>query len=210
MPLPISAVDGTHGGRETHGEGATHHPRRRRSPRAVSGILPSERARSAGTNRPLHAEGPRYGIRLSAAVVVGSEGRELLSAAAVSGVSNRRESIANSRGRIAPRAAGQENPHSGRPPLSHQTFMKGSHPRASTDRGRCSRPPRSRAPGRGGRGASGRRGTRSTERRRTARCAAEKVPWPAATITVPREALAWFRTRLRNRATASKPATVAR
>src|SRR2546428_13642975 len=86
MPLPIPAVDGTHGGRETHAEGATQRPRRRRSPRAVPGVLPSERARSAGTNRPLHAEGPRYGIRLSAAVVVGSEGRELLSAAALSGV----------------------------------------------------------------------------------------------------------------------------
>src|SRR2546427_1655417 len=112
MPLPISAVDGTHGGRETHGEGATQRPRGRRSPRAVPGVLPSERARSAGTNRPLHAEGPRYGIRLSAAVVVGSEGRELLSAAALSGVSNRRESIANSRGPIASRPGGREEPPS--------------------------------------------------------------------------------------------------
>src|SRR3989449_5583440 len=127
MPLPISAVDGTHGGRETHAEGATQRPRRRRSPRAVPGVLPSERARSAGTNRPLHAEGPRYGIRLSAAVVVGSEGRELLSAAALSGVSNRRGSIAKSRGRIASRAAGREKRHSCRAPLCHQNLMKGSH-----------------------------------------------------------------------------------
>src|SRR2546426_7410758 len=119
MPLPISAVDGTHGGRETHGESAAQHPRGRRSPRAVPGVLPSERARSAGTNRPLHAEGPRYGIRLSAAVVVGSEGRELLSAAALSGVSNRRESIANSRGRIASRAAGRKNPQLVRAPDAH-------------------------------------------------------------------------------------------
>src|SRR3989442_11897738 len=122
MPLPISAVDGTHGGRETHGEGATQHPRRRRSPRAVSAVLPSERARSAGTNRSLHAEGPRYGIRLPAAVVVGSEGRELLSAAALNGVSNRRESISNSRGRIAFRAAGTENRHSCRPAMSNESL----------------------------------------------------------------------------------------
>src|SRR2546425_13147114 len=112
MPLSISAIDGTHGGRETHGEGATQHPRGRRSPRAVPGILPSERARSAGTNRPLHAEGPRYGIRLSAAVVVGSEGRELLSAAALSGVSNRRERIANSRGRNLSGEAGRKKQRS--------------------------------------------------------------------------------------------------
>src|SRR3989442_12138430 len=131
MPLPISAVDGTHGGRETHGEGAAQHPRGRRSPRAVSGVLPSERARSAGTNRPLHAEGPRYGIRLSAAVVVGSEGRELLSAAAVSGVSNRRESIANSRGRIASGAAVRKNRHLCRAPRSHEILLKGKHPRGS-------------------------------------------------------------------------------
>src|SRR3989442_12966293 len=135
MPLPISAVDGTHGGRETHGEGATQQPRRRRSPRAVSGILPSERARSAGTNRPLHAEGPRYGIRLSAAVVVGSEGRELLSAAAVSGVSNRRENIANPRGRSASRAAGREKRHSGQPPTSNEYLIKGSPPRQWRRRG---------------------------------------------------------------------------
>src|SRR2546422_3089075 len=127
MPLPISAVDGTHGGRETHGEGAAQHPRGRRNPRAVSGVLPSERARSAGTNRPLHAEGPRYGIRLSAAVVVGSEGRELLSAAALSGVSNRRGSIANSPGPIAPGAAGRENPPSCQPPMANETLMNGSH-----------------------------------------------------------------------------------
>src|SRR3989442_10526567 len=131
MPLPISAVDGTHGGRETHGEGATQHPRRRRSPRAVSGILPSERARSAGTNRPLHAEGPRYGIRLSAAVVVGSEGRELLSAAAVSGVSNRRGNNAEPPGRNASRAAGQEKRHLCRAPRSHEILLKGKHPRGS-------------------------------------------------------------------------------
>src|SRR2546428_2284577 len=110
MPLPISAVDGTHGGRETHGEGAAQHPRGRRSPRAVSGVLPSERARSAGTNRPLHAEGPRYGIRLSAAVVVGSEGRELLSAAAVSGVSKRRGSNQQSLGRASPGGRGEGDP----------------------------------------------------------------------------------------------------
>src|SRR5256885_13953025 len=122
MPLPISAVDGTHGGRETHGEGATQRPRRRRSPRAVPGVLPSERARSAGTNRPLHAEGPRYGIRLSAAVVVGSEGRELLSAAALSGVSNRRGNNADPRGRIAPRAAGRKKPHSCRAATFHGTL----------------------------------------------------------------------------------------
>src|SRR2546425_6352488 len=133
MPLPIPAVDGTHGGRETHAEGATQRPRGRRSPRAVPGVLPSERARSAGTNRPLHAEGPRYGIRLSAAVVVGSEGRELLSAAALSGVSNRRGSIADSRGRIAPRAAGRKKPHSCRAPQSQQTFLKGNPPPGSTD-----------------------------------------------------------------------------
>src|SRR3989449_3848730 len=132
MPLSISAIDGTHGGRETHGEGATQHPRGRRSPRAVPGILPSERARSAGTNRPLHAEGPRYGIRLSAAVVVGSEGRELLSAAALSGVSNRRESIANSRGPIAPGAAGRENPPSCQPAVAHEYLIDGSHARVST------------------------------------------------------------------------------
>src|SRR2546427_2152882 len=132
MPLPIPAVDGTHGGRETHGEGATQRPRRRRSPRAVPGVLPSERARSAGTNRPLHAEGPRYGIRLSAAVVVGSEGRELLSAAALSGVSNRRESIADSRRRVASRAAGRKKPHSRRPAVSHETFMNRNHPPASS------------------------------------------------------------------------------
>src|SRR2546427_8882601 len=128
MPLPISAVDGTHGGRETHGEGATQHPRRRRSPRAVSGILPSERARSAGTNRPLHAEGPRYGIRLSAAVVVGSEGRELLSAAALSGVSNRRGNIAESRGRNAPRAAGREEPQFWTAPLFQRILIERKHP----------------------------------------------------------------------------------
>src|SRR2546428_12491071 len=122
MPLSISAIDGTHGGRETHGEGATQHPRGRRSPRAVPGILPSERARSAGTNRPLHAEGPRDGIRLSAAVVVGSEGRELLSAAALSGVSNRRESIANTRGRVGPRAAGREKRESWRAAGAHQNL----------------------------------------------------------------------------------------
>src|SRR3989475_1655570 len=139
MPLPISAVDGTHGGRETHGEGATQRPRGRRSPRAVPGVLPSERARSAGTNRPLHAEGPRYGIRLSAAVVVGSEGRELLSAAALSGVSNRRESIANSRGRIASGAAVRKNRHSWRPPVSHESLMNGSHPARATYRVQCSR-----------------------------------------------------------------------
>src|SRR2546428_5865685 len=121
MPLSISAIDGTHGGRETHGEGATQHPRGRRSPRAVPGILPPERARSPGTNRPLHAEGPRDGIRLSAAVVVGSEGRELLSAAALSGVSNRRESIPNSRGPVGPGAAGREKPPSWRPAVVHQT-----------------------------------------------------------------------------------------
>src|SRR2546430_10948696 len=108
MPLPISAVDGTHGGRETHAEGATQRPRRRRSPRAVPGVLPSERARSAGTNRPLHAEGPRYGIRLSAAVLVGSEGRELFSAPGLSGVSNRRGSIAESRRRNGRGAAGRK------------------------------------------------------------------------------------------------------
>src|SRR3989449_6591050 len=146
MPLPISAVDGTHGGRETHGEGAAQHPRGRRSPRAVSGVLPSERARSAGTNRPLHAEGPRYGIRLSAAVVVGSEGRELLSAAAVSGVSDRRESIANSRGRIASGAAVRKNRHSCRPAMSNESLMKGSHARVSTYRARFSRPTGSMAP----------------------------------------------------------------
>src|SRR2546421_6333974 len=134
MPLPISAVDGTHGGRETHAEGATQRPRRRRSPRAVPGVLPSERARSAGTNRPLHAEGPRYGIRLSAAVVVGSEGRELLSAAALSGVSNRRESIANSRGRIASGAAVRKKQHSWRPPVSNHTLMQGIHRRGTTYR----------------------------------------------------------------------------
>src|SRR2546422_7807775 len=117
MPLPIPAVDGTHGGRETRAEGATQRPRRRRSPRAVPGVLPSERARSAGTNRPLHAEGPRYGIRLSAAVVVGSEGRELLSAAAVSGVSNRRGKIAEPRGRNGSRAGGREEP----------TFVRAPH-----------------------------------------------------------------------------------
>src|SRR3989454_4623263 len=127
MPLPIPAVDGTHGGRETHGEGATQRPRRRRSPRAVPGVLPSERARSAGTNRPLHAEGPRYGIRLSAAVVVGSEGRELLSAAALSGVSNRRGSHANSPGRIASPAAGREERESRRPAMSNESLMNGSH-----------------------------------------------------------------------------------
>src|SRR3989442_7777213 len=136
MPLSISAIDGTHGGRETHGEGATQHPRGRRSPRAVPGILPSERARSAGTNRPLHAEGPRDGIRLSAAVVVGSEGRELLSAAALSGVSNRRESIANSRGRIASRAAGPEEPPSFTPPACHPYLVKAKQPRVATDTAR--------------------------------------------------------------------------
>src|SRR2546429_1061401 len=102
-------MDGGHRDPETRGESAAQHPRRRRSPRAVPGVLPSERARSAGTNRPLHAEGPRYGIRLSAAVVVGSEGRELLSAAALSGVSNRRGNNANSPGPNAPRPAGTEN-----------------------------------------------------------------------------------------------------
>src|SRR3989454_6615952 len=132
MPLPISAVDGTHGGRETHAEGATQRPRRRRSPRAVPGVLPSERARSAGTNRPLHAEGPRYGIRLSAAVVVGSEGRELLSAAALSGVSNRRGNNAKPRGPIASRAAGRKKPHSCQAPVAHRALMKGSHARVST------------------------------------------------------------------------------
>src|SRR5256885_12380994 len=131
MPLPISAVDGTHGGRETHGEGAAQRPRGRRSPRAVPGVLPSERARSAGTNRPLHAEGPRYGIRLSAAVVVGSEGRELLSAAALSGVSNRRGNIADSGGRNASRAAGQEKPQSWQPPDFQRSLMKGKHRRVS-------------------------------------------------------------------------------
>src|SRR2546425_8769443 len=123
MPLPIPTIDGTHRGRETHGEGAAQHPRGRRSPRAVSAVLPSERARSAGTNRPLHAEGPRYGIRLPAAVVVGSEGRELLSAAALNGVSNRRASIANSRGPIASGAAGRKNRQSGQPATSHQFLM---------------------------------------------------------------------------------------
>src|SRR3989442_5777674 len=106
MPLSISAIDGTHCGRETHGESAAQHPRGRRSPRPVPGVLPPERARSAGTNRPLHAEGPRDGIRLSAAVVVGSEGRELLSAAALSGVSNRREGVANPPRRAAPAPTG--------------------------------------------------------------------------------------------------------
>src|SRR2546426_12040231 len=129
MPLPIPAVDGTHGGRETHAEGATQRPRRRRSPRAVPGVLPSERARSAGTNRPLHAEGPRYGIRLSAAVVVGSEGRELLSAAALSGVSNRRGSHANSPGRIASPAAGREKPHSCRAAESPPILDERNHAR---------------------------------------------------------------------------------
>src|SRR2546428_9589624 len=140
MPLPIPAVDGTHGGRETHAEGATQRPRRRRSPRAVPGVLPSERARSAGTNRPLHAEGPRYGIRLSAAVVVGSEGRELLSAAALSGVSNRRESIAKSRGRIASGAGGREKPHPCKPAMFNQSFIKGNPARVSTERASCSKP----------------------------------------------------------------------
>src|SRR3989442_14495869 len=121
MPLSISAIDGTHGGRETHGEGATQHPRGRRSPRAVPGILPSERARSAGTNRPLHAEGPRYGIRLSAAVVVGSEGRELLSAAALSGVSNRRENLPHPRRRISLRGAVRKHPQSGQAPAVNGT-----------------------------------------------------------------------------------------
>src|SRR3989442_11433797 len=132
MPLSISAIDGTHGGRETHGEGATQHPRGRRSPRAVPGILPSERARSAGTNRPLHAEGPRYGIRLSAAVVVGSEGRELLSAAALSGVSNRRGSIADSRRRNPSRGAVTKKPHSCRAAESDQTLVEGNPPRPAT------------------------------------------------------------------------------
>src|SRR3989454_10112350 len=136
MPLPIPAVDGTHGGRETHAEGATQRPRRRRSPRAVPGVLPSERARSAGTNRPLHAEGPRYGIRLSAAVVVGSEGRELLSAAALSGVSNRRGSIANSRGGIASGAAGREKRPSGRAPVCHQALIERRQRGEAGDRGR--------------------------------------------------------------------------
>src|SRR2546430_10599683 len=123
MPLPIPAVDGTHGGRETHAEGATQRPRRRRSPRAVPGVLPSERARSAGTNRPLHAEGPRYGIRLSAAVVVDSEGRELLSAAAVSGVSNPPESIPNSRGSNASRAAVTGDRPTCQAAVSHEISM---------------------------------------------------------------------------------------
>src|SRR3989475_12557340 len=132
MPLPIPAVDGTHGGRETHGEGATQRPRGRRSPRAVSGVLPSERARSAGTNRPLHAEGPRYGIRLSAAVVVGSEGRELLSAAALGGVSNRRGNIPESRRRNPPRAGVRGKPQFVKPAVVHETFMNRNHPPASS------------------------------------------------------------------------------
>src|SRR5256712_13280725 len=128
MPLPIPAVDGTHGGRETHAEGATQRPRRRRSPRAVPGVLPSERARSAGTNRPLHAEGPRYGIRLSAAVVVGSEGRELLSAAALSGVSNRRGGHPELRRPVAPRRGGPEEPASVQAPGGHRSLDDGKPP----------------------------------------------------------------------------------
>src|SRR5207249_11038409 len=54
----------------------------------------------SGPDRPLHAEGPRYGIRLSGAAVVGPEGRALLRAAAPRGASNRRESIASSWVRI--------------------------------------------------------------------------------------------------------------
>src|SRR2546428_14168155 len=140
MPLSISAIDGTHGGRETHGEGATQHPRGRRSPRAVPGILPSERARSAGTNRPLHAEGPRYGIRLSAAVVVGSEGRELLSAAALSGVSNRRAGLPDPRGGNAPRGAGRKEHTSCRPRRAPPTLVERKPPRGVPDNARCSWP----------------------------------------------------------------------
>src|SRR6266704_1618860 len=68
--------------------------------RTVPRLLPPKRPRSARPGRPLHAEGPRYGIRLSGAVVVGPEGRALLRAAAPRGASNRRESIASSWVRI--------------------------------------------------------------------------------------------------------------
>src|SRR5256712_9934291 len=85
---------GANRGREAFGEDLVQHSRRWRGPRALSRLLSSKRPRSAGPGHPVHAEGPRYGIRLSGAVVVGPEGRAVLRAAAPSAASKRREGIA--------------------------------------------------------------------------------------------------------------------
>src|SRR5439155_24790321 len=59
---------------EARGKGPVQHPRGRRGALAIPGILPPQRPRSPGTDRAVHAEGSRYGIRFSGAAVVGPEG----------------------------------------------------------------------------------------------------------------------------------------
>src|SRR3989449_11506501 len=127
---------GTHGadhGGAASGEDPVQHPCGRRGPRPVPRLLPPKRPRSARPSRPLHAEGPRYGIRLSGAAVVGPEGRALLRAAAPRGASNRRESIASSWVRIVSGATVRKSRQSWRLAVSNAPLTNGSpDPRVTT------------------------------------------------------------------------------
>src|SRR2546428_6803116 len=125
---------GANRGREAFGEDLVQHSRRWRGPRALSRLLSSKRPRSAGPGHPFHAEGPRYGIRLSGAVVVGPEGRAVLRAAAPSGASKRRESIASSCVRIVSGATVRKSRHPWRLAISSASLTNGSHARTSTYR----------------------------------------------------------------------------
>src|SRR2546422_9857755 len=139
---------GTHGadrGGEAPGEDSVQHPRGRRGPRPVPRLLPPKRPRSARPSRPLHAEGPRYGIRLSGAAVVGPEGRALLRAAAPRGASNRRESIARSWVRIVSRATVRKSRQSWRLAVSRAALTNGGHDRPSTERASWAGPTRTTA-----------------------------------------------------------------
>src|SRR5216684_9094677 len=128
--------------REDRGEGAVQHPRGPRNPRTISCLLPSKRPRSAGADHPLHAAGPRRGIRLSGAAVVGAEDGNPLIADDPTPVSKRCASIATSYGDIASGATVRNSRHPWRLAMSRLSLTNGSQARRSTYRASCSRPTR--------------------------------------------------------------------